>query len=110
LHHGQSKEKLLLARHFHEKMQREDGFEVGPPPDLSIVTFRYHPKRGDPDAFNRRLIDAVQRDGRVFLSSTKVDGKFTLRVAIMSLRTHLDTVEQVIEILREKARQLERNG
>lgn len=52
----------------------------------------------------------VQQDGRVFLSSTTIDGKFTLRVAILSLRTHLETVELAIEILREKARQLERDG
>ena len=95
-------EKLLLARHFYGKMQREAGFEVGPCPDLSIVTFRYLPRRGDPDAFNRKLINAVLRDGRVFLSSTKIDGKFTLRVAILSLRTHLDTIEQAIEILRKR--------
>jgi aromatic-L-amino-acid/L-tryptophan decarboxylase len=103
-------EKLLLARHFHERMRLEDGFEVGPPPDLSIVAFRYLPRRADPDDFNRKLINAVQRDGRVFLSSTKIDGKFTLRMAILSLRTHLETIELAIEILREKAKQLERDG
>ncbi|MDQ3793821.1 MAG: pyridoxal-dependent decarboxylase [Actinomycetota bacterium] len=103
-------EKLLLARHLHERMRREDGFEVGPPPDLSIVTFRYLPRRGDPDAFNRHLIDAVQRDGRVFLSSTKIDGKFTLRMAVLSLRTHLETIELAIEVLRDKAKHLEGNG
>ncbi len=103
-------EKLLLAQHLYERMQLEEGFEVGAPPDLSIVTFRYLPGRGDPDAFNRRLIGAVQRDGRVFLSSTRIDGKFTLRAAILSLRTHLETIELAIEILREKAKQLEREG
>jgi aromatic-L-amino-acid/L-tryptophan decarboxylase len=103
-------EKLLLARHFHERMRLEDGFEVGPPPDLSIVTFRYLPRQGDADAFNQQLINAVQRDGRVFLSSTKIDGRFTLRMAILSLRTHLETIELAIKILREKAQQLERDG
>jgi glutamate/tyrosine decarboxylase-like PLP-dependent enzyme len=103
-------EKLLLARHFYERMRLEDGFEVGPLPDLSIVAFRYLPRRGDPDDFNRKLINVVQRDGRVFLSSTRIDGRFTLRVAILSLRTHLDTIEQAVEILREKANQLEREG
>lgn len=103
-------EKLLLARYFHERMGLEDGFEVGPAPDLSIVTFRCLPRRGDPDVFNGKLINAVQRDGRVFLSSTKIDGRFTLRIAIMSLRTHLDTIEQAIEILREKAKQLQRDA
>jgi aromatic-L-amino-acid decarboxylase len=103
-------EKLLLARYFHEKMLLEDGFEVGPPPDLSIVTFRYLPRSGDPDAFNRRLIDAVQRDGRVFISSTRIDGRFTLRLAVLNLRTHLATIDLAIDILREKARQLEQNS
>ena len=103
-------EKLLLARYFHERMLHEDRFEVGPPPDLSIVTFRYLPRSGDPDAFNRRLIDAVQRDGRIFISSTMIDGRFTLRLAILSLRTHQETVDLAIDILREKAAQLERDG
>ena len=101
---------MLLARYFYSRMRLEDGFEVGPPPDLSIVTFRYLPRRGDPDDFNRKLVNAVQRDGRVFLSSTMVDGKFTLRAAILSLRTHLETIELAIEVLREKAKQLEQSG
>jgi glutamate/tyrosine decarboxylase-like PLP-dependent enzyme len=103
-------EKLLLARYFHEKMLHEDRFEVGPPPDLSIVTFRYLPRSANPNAFNRRLIDAVQRDGRIFISSTNIDGRFTLRLAVLSLRTHLETVDLAIHILREKAAQLERDG
>ncbi len=103
-------EKLLLARYFHERMLHEDRFEVGPPPDLSIVTFRYLPRNGDPNVFNRRLIDAVQRDGRIFISSTMIDGRFTLRLAILSLRTHQETVDLAIDILREKAAQLERDS
>jgi aromatic-L-amino-acid decarboxylase len=103
-------EKLLLARYFHERMLHEDRFEVGPPPDLSIVTFRYLPRNGDPNVFNRRLIEAVQRDGRIFISSTMIDGRFTLRLAILSLRTHQETVDLAIDILREKAAQLERDG
>lgn len=102
-------EKLLLARYFHEKLLREDRFEVGPPPDLSIVTFRYLPRRGDADTFNRKLVDAVRRDGRLFISSTMINGRFTLRLAVLSLRTHLETVDLAITILREKAGQLERD-
>jgi hypothetical protein len=39
-----------------------------------------------------------------------IDGRFTLRLAILSLRTHLETVDLAITILREKARQLEHDG
>ncbi len=99
-------EKLLLSRYFYERMTGENGFEMGPPPDLSIVTYRYMPKRGDIDEFNRKLIHEVQRDGRVFLSSTTIDGRFTLRMAILGFRSHLDIVDLAIEILKEKAAQL----
>ena len=95
-------EKILLARYFHEKIQSMDGFEVGPYPDLSVVTFRYLPQQGDSDAFNQRLTDEIQKDGRVFLSTTQLDGRFVLRLAVLSFRTHLDTLDLALEILKEK--------
>jgi len=99
-------EKLLLARYFHQQIQRVDGFEVGPPPDLSIVAFRYVPPRGDANEFNRKLVHAVRRDGRIFLSSTTIEGRFVLRIAVLGLRTHLEMIDLAIEVLREKAIEL----
>jgi glutamate/tyrosine decarboxylase-like PLP-dependent enzyme len=96
-------EKLLLAQYFYKKMQHVDRFEMGPFPDLSIVTFRYIPKRGDVNQFNQQLVHAIQKDGRIFISSTTLGGKFTLRLAVLGFRTHLDTIDQAIEILTEKA-------
>jgi glutamate/tyrosine decarboxylase-like PLP-dependent enzyme len=100
-------EKIHLARYFHEQIQRLDGFEVGPHPDLSVVIYRYLPKRGDPDAFNQRLMGAVQDGGRVFVSSTRVDGAFVLRAAIVSFRTHLDDVNLALDVLSSTAKELE---
>jgi glutamate/tyrosine decarboxylase-like PLP-dependent enzyme len=102
-------EKLLLARHFHERLSALPGWEVGPPPDLSVVTYRYLPARGDADAFNRRLVEAVQGDGRVFISSTQLDGRFTLRLAVLNVRTHLEQVELALEVLEHHARRLSRD-
>jgi glutamate/tyrosine decarboxylase-like PLP-dependent enzyme len=96
-------EKLLLARHFYKEIQKLEGFEVGPYPDLSVVTYRYKPKRGDANEFNKRLVEAIRRDGRVFITSTMIDGKFTLRLAVLCFRTHLDTIESALEVLREKS-------
>jgi glutamate/tyrosine decarboxylase-like PLP-dependent enzyme len=100
-------EKLLLARYFHERLNGAKGFEVGPPPELSVVTYRYVPAQGDVDAFNRKLIEAVQRDGRVFISSTLLNGRFVLRLAVLHFRTHLDEVELAIDVLQHYARQIE---
>lgn len=101
-------EKLLLARYFRDEVDRIPGFEVGPEPDLSVVTYRYVPRKGDANEFNERLIREVQRDGRVFISSTMLEGKFTLRLAVLCFRTHLRTIELAIEVLKEKVSQLER--
>lgn len=100
-------EKLLLARYFHSEIQELDGFEVGPYPDLSVVTYRYKPKKGDANAFNRRLVSEVQRDGRVFITSTMIDGKFTLRLAVLCFRTHLENIDVALSVLRDKARLIE---
>jgi glutamate/tyrosine decarboxylase-like PLP-dependent enzyme len=94
-------EKLLLARYFHEQLQRIPGFEVGPFPDLSVVTFRYVPARGDVTAFNERLVQEIHRDGRVFLSSSQIGGRFTIRLAVLAFRTHLDTIDLTLEILKD---------
>jgi glutamate/tyrosine decarboxylase-like PLP-dependent enzyme len=96
-----------LARYFHGEIQKIEGFEVGPPPDLSVVTYRYIPKKGDANEFNRRLIGEIQRDGRVFITSTVIDNKFTLRLAALCFRTHRVNIEQALEVLRDKAKYLE---
>lgn len=100
-------EKLLLARYFHKEIQKL-GFETGPEPDLSVVTYRYIPKQGDVNTFNEKLIHAVQQDGRVFISSTMIDGKFTLRLAVLSFRTHLKTIDLLLKVLKEKVKMLEK--
>lgn len=99
-------EKLLLARYAHEKLSGMKGFETGPEPDLSVVTFRYVPGNEDPDEFNRRLHRELLNDGRIFLSSTLIDQKFVLRLAIVSARTHLNQVDLALKIIQEKVSQI----
>ncbi len=94
-------EKLLLAKYFYQEIQKL-GFEVLCEPELSVVIYRYVTKIGDPDEFNKRLIEAVQNDGRIFISSTTLNGKFVLRFSILSFRTHLENVKLALKILGEK--------
>lgn len=99
-------EKLLLAKYFHREIKKL-GFEAGPEPELSVVTYRYIPKHGDANEFNKRLVEEVQKDGRVFISSTLIDGKFILRAAILAFRTHLKTIDTLLTVLKEKVKLLE---
>jgi len=100
-------EKILLARYFYDKIKKA-GFEVGPYPDLSIVTFRFVPKTGNVDLFNEKLVKEVQQDGRIYLSSTRIDNKFVIRMAILSFRTHLKIIDNAIEILISNVKKLEK--
>jgi aromatic-L-amino-acid decarboxylase len=103
-------EKMLLARYFHERIQEIDGFEVGPYPDLSIAIFRYVPSRGDVNDFNQQLMHEIQKDGRICLSSTTMNGTFVIRLAVLSFRTHLADIDEAIEVLQDKVRQLTRGA
>jgi glutamate/tyrosine decarboxylase-like PLP-dependent enzyme len=98
-------EKLLLARYFHQEIRRA-GYEVGPAPDLSVVTYRWVPPGASlerANAVNQAIVEGARRDGRVFLSSTMLDGRFTLRMASLSFRTHRRTIDLAVRVLREQA-------
>ena len=98
-------EKRLLTRYFHQRVQSL-GFEVGPDPELTVSTYRWVPEHGDPDAFNEALVQAIHQDGRVFVSSTRIDGRYFLRLAVLSFRTHLETIELTLRVLAEKVTEL----
>jgi glutamate/tyrosine decarboxylase-like PLP-dependent enzyme len=112
-------EKLLLARYFHREIGRL-GFEVGPEPEVSVVTYRWIPRSGLPadqaarriaiNRFNERLVEMVRRDGRVFLSSTMLDGNYTLRLVALSFRTHRRTIDLALRILEQSVARLEAAG
>lgn len=104
-------EKLLLAKYFHSEIKKR-GFEVGPDPDLSIVVYRYVPDAiaSDQDKvnkFNGDLLKAVKDGGKIFISETTLDNGYWLRFACLSFRTHLNTVDLLLETLTEQVAILE---
>ena len=99
-------EKLALAQYFHHEVQKIDGIVVGPEPELSVVTYRYEREGIDNDEFNKRIIEEFQEDGRVFISSTMLNDIFTLRLAILSFRSHKATIDLALTILKEKVEKI----
>jgi glutamate/tyrosine decarboxylase-like PLP-dependent enzyme len=99
-------EKLLLARYFYDQIREVEGVEVGPEPELSVVTFRWMPKKGDADDFNKRLLSATQREGRIFMTSTRLGGRFWIRLAVLCAATHREHIDLALEILKENAKRL----
>lgn len=98
-------EKIWLCRYFYEEIQKI-GFEVGPYPDLSVCIYRYRPATGDINEFNLKLVEHVQRDGRIFISSTTIDGEVWLRLAVLCFRTHLREIDILLEMFKDGIRAL----
>lgn len=91
-------EKLLLVIYFRTKLA-ELGFCLGPDPDLSVSYFWY-PFETDADVKNRQLMDAIHADGSVFLSSSIINDRFVIRIAILAFRTKKETIDEAIEMIK----------
>jgi aromatic-L-amino-acid/L-tryptophan decarboxylase len=98
-------EKVLLCHYFYQKVQ-DLGFDVGPEPELSVCIYRFSAGIAQPNQFNQQLIKSVQDDGRIFISSTTIDGIFWLRLAVLVFRTHKQTIDELLAILEDKRNML----
>jgi glutamate/tyrosine decarboxylase-like PLP-dependent enzyme len=103
-------EKIWLTRYFYKQLENEPGFEMGPFPQLSVAFFRYMPKTASPNEFNQKLVEEVKKDGRIFLSSTTLNGNFYIRIAVLCFRTHLNTINICLEVLKNGVKHLEGNN
>ncbi|WP_456420880.1 pyridoxal phosphate-dependent decarboxylase family protein [Lutibacter sp.] len=97
-------EKLLLTIYFRNKLKIV-GFELGPEPDLTVSYFWYPSKKIDENIFNEKLVEFIHANGDVFLSSTKIEGKFVIRMAILSVRTKKTTIDTAIEMIQNCLKQ-----
>jgi aromatic-L-amino-acid/L-tryptophan decarboxylase len=93
-------EKLDLARYVYEELRDTTSLEVPWEPELSVVAFRLP---GEDDDRNAALLERINESGRVFLSSTRIRGRYWIRVCVVSHRTHRDRIEEAIDIIRAAA-------
>jgi aromatic-L-amino-acid decarboxylase len=98
-------EHIRLAQLFGRWVDEDPRFERMAPTPFSVVCFRARPEPGltdtELDAFNERLLDAINGTGEVFLSHTRLNGVFVLRLAVGHLRTTEQHVGRAWELLKE---------
>jgi len=104
-----------LARLAEGLLRQHAEFEILSPRQLSILCFRFVPlnlqgtgseREHLIDHCNLALIDAVRATGRVFLSSTRLQGRVALRLCFVNWRTTTADVEEVIALLLRLGSQL----
>lgn len=89
-----------------EEIERHDDLELLALPELSIVPFRHRPPGVHLDDHNRRLAQALQLDGRVYVASAEIDGEVWLRPCIVNYRTTEEDVLALVSIAREVGNRL----
>jgi aromatic-L-amino-acid decarboxylase len=91
-----------LAQDFARWVQDSTEFELAAPPSLNLVCFRH---RAGND-FNERLLQEVNRRGEIYISHTRLNGDFTLRLCVGQGNTESRHVEKAWEVLQETAQEL----
>jgi aromatic-L-amino-acid decarboxylase len=103
---AQLRRHIGLAQLFEEWVRTTPDFEVLAPRQFSVVVFRFHPpgtSEAELEALNARILDAVNASGDVFLSHTKVRGRYGIRLAVGNLRTQESHVAAAWELVRKSA-------
>ncbi|HLU24399.1 MAG TPA: pyridoxal-dependent decarboxylase [Longimicrobiales bacterium] len=101
------REHIRLARLFADRVDASPLFERLAPVTFSVVVFRYRPdgiSEDEADALNARLLERLNATGEVFLSHTRVRGRFALRLAVGNLRTTQAHVERAWTLVDALAR------
>jgi aromatic-L-amino-acid decarboxylase len=99
-------EKLDLADWATEQLREIEGIEIVAEPQLSLLAFRLNRPGLNQERLNRlneEFLDRINASRRVYLTPTILDGLFTLRICVLSFRTHLDRMEMALEDIREAA-------
>ncbi len=93
------REHIRLAELFEGWVRDEPGWEVCAPRPFSVVCFR----REGSDEENERLLAAVNATGEIFISHTKLDSRYVLRLAIGNERTTEADVQRAWDVLQREA-------
>jgi aromatic-L-amino-acid/L-tryptophan decarboxylase len=96
---GRIREAIRLAALFESWVRDEPGWELCAPRPFSVVCFR----RASSDEENEALLERVNAGGELFLSHTRLAGRYVLRLAVGNERTGEDDVRRAWDVIRSSA-------
>jgi aromatic-L-amino-acid decarboxylase len=96
-----------MARDFENQVKESQDFELITPRTLNLVCFRFHPKlvtdELELNQINEKLLQALNNSGKIFLSHTKLNGKYTLRMVIGQTHVTTQHVDKAWQFIQEEA-------
>ena len=98
------RQHINLAQQFARWIQSSESFELVAPAPLNLVCFRYSGSDDD----NRHLLDLLNQSGKLYLTHTNLNNKFTLRFCVGQTKTEERHVKQAWELIKRTAQDLEK--
>ena len=98
---------IRLAKNLEEKITNDPDFEIVAPVSLNLVCFRFLPKGiekpEDIDEINESLLRRINQTGKLFISHTRLEGKYVLR--LVTANTHLEErhINEAWDLIRQQA-------
>ena len=99
------REHCRLARLFASWVEESNDWELLAPVPFGLVCFRAHDANKteeELEALNERIMNNINASGRAYLSHTKLNGRYTIRLAIGNIRTEERHIKEVWGLLNEQ--------
>ncbi|PAU92922.1 aspartate aminotransferase family protein [Aliifodinibius salipaludis] len=103
------RQHIRLGQQLKEEIEAHDHFELLAPVPLNTICFRFHPNFIDDkkklNELNKKLLNQIQESGKIFLTHTKLDGKYTIRIVLGNTnlkQRHVDNAWRLIQDIANK--------
>jgi len=103
------KNHISLAKQFASWLDEDKNFERIAPVHFSTICFRYNPgnlSEADLNKLNEKLLDLINASGKIFLSHSKLNEKFVIRLTIGSIRHEKKHIDEAWEIVKNCSSEL----
>lgn len=99
---------ISLAKYFAESIIAEGDFELLAPVNFNTVCFRYigYSEKTKTDEFNEKLLKTLNASGKIYITHTKLNGKYTIRFVVGQTNTKKRHVDAALELIKQTARDL----
>lgn len=99
-----------LADSLRQKIEKESNFELLAPVPLNTICFRYNPPNVDDNEklnrLNEELLHRLNRTGKLYMTHTKLNGKYTLRLVTGQTNVQEKHINHAWKLIQEQVQKL----
>jgi aromatic-L-amino-acid/L-tryptophan decarboxylase len=101
------RQHIFLAQKFEKLIAQEKTFEMIVPRSINVICFRFNPQNGasenELNRMNAELLEQINKNGKLFLSHTKVKGKYTIRFVVAQTNVEEKHIDEDWEEIKKTA-------